>query len=503
MPRSVKNIIVFLVALIAIGVSIYQLEDARRGIESIDVVVGKTPATLYELVDADGPVVVVAHGFAGSRQLMQAYSLTLAKSGYRVLAFDFEGHGRNPVPMSGDVTSIDGTTRLLVDETRRVISTARELDEKQVGIALLGHSMATDVLIRAALEEAEAGLPLDTLVAISMFSEAVTDTQPPSLLVINGQWENRLRKPALQQLLLVDNNAQEGETAIRDDVVRRVVAAPYVEHVSVLYSSYALKETLTWMNSVFDRNSESAVEAIGGWILLLLAGIVLLFKPLVYFLPAESTAKTTLPLRIYLLAVFLPMFVTPLLALLPDFGFLPVLVADYLMLHLALFGLLQLLIVRTANDIRPAISNGVFRALAGAILLIVWGIVVFGFALDRYAASFLPTAGRLSIVGVLSLGTVLFMLSDTLVTQGGHSVLWRRLLARFALIASLLAAAFIDPDRLIFLLLILPVLLLFYMVHGLMGRWTARRCGPWAAGIGLGVCLAWALGVSFPLFDVG
>ena len=93
------------------------------------------------------------------------------------------------------------------------------------------------------------------------------------------------------------------------------------------------------------------------------------------------------------------------------------------------------------------------------------------------------------------------MLSDAVITQSGRGVLWRRLLARGALIASLIAAAFIDPDRLIFLLLILPVLLLFYAVHGLMGRWTAQRCGPWAAGIGLGVCLAWALGVSFPMFD--
>jgi len=47
------------------------------------------------------------------------------------------------------------------------------------------------------------------------------------------------------------------------------------------------------------------------------------------------------------------------------------------------------------------------------------------------------------------------------------------------------------------------VLLLFYLVHGLMGRWIAQRCGSLAAGVGLGVCLAWALGVSFPLFDAG
>ena len=87
---------------------------------------GETPATLY--MDASAPPLrssIVSHGFAGSRQLMQAFSFHLARAGYRVLAFDALGHGRNPVPMAGDVTAIDGTTALLVAETRRVIE-ARE-----------------------------------------------------------------------------------------------------------------------------------------------------------------------------------------------------------------------------------------------------------------------------------------------------------------------------------------------------------------------------------------
>ena len=83
MPQTAKSIIVFLIALIAVAVSIYHLEEPRRGIEFSDVNIGKTPATLYELADTEGPIVVVAHGFAGSRQIMQAYSLTLADAGYR------------------------------------------------------------------------------------------------------------------------------------------------------------------------------------------------------------------------------------------------------------------------------------------------------------------------------------------------------------------------------------------------------------------------------------
>jgi hypothetical protein len=73
-------------------------------------------------------------------------------------------------------------------------------------------------------------------------------------------------------------------------------------------------------------------------------------------------------------------------------------------------------------------------------------------------------------------------------------------LARFALLLSLSLAALLDRERLGFVLLVLPVVLLFFCVHGLMGRWVAQRAGPLGAGIGLGLALAWALGVSFPLF---
>ncbi|MEM6937721.1 MAG: hypothetical protein AAF552_14775, partial [Pseudomonadota bacterium] len=139
-------------------------------------------------------------------------------------------------------------------------------------------------------------------------------------------------------------------------------------------------------------------------------------------------------------------------------------------------------------------------SLWGTALLVVWGIGAFGFALDRYAASFFPTAERLPLIGVLTLGTVPFMVSDSAITQAGRANIWRRVGARVPFFASLVAAAALDPERLTFVLIVLPVIVLFFVVQGLMGRWVGQRSGAAAAGLGLGLCLAWALGVSFPLF---
>jgi hypothetical protein len=73
-------------------------------------------------------------------------------------------------------------------------------------------------------------------------------------------------------------------------------------------------------------------------------------------------------------------------------------------------------------------------------------------------------------------------------------------LARVSLFSSLAIAAILDPDQLMFVLIVLPVFVLFFLVHGVMGRWIGQRAGATAAGFGLGLCLAWALGVSFPMF---
>ncbi|MDO8883674.1 alpha/beta fold hydrolase [Pseudotabrizicola sp.] len=481
-----SNLVIGVLALGIIALSAFMLERGRAGLVITDLAAGKTPATLYHQPESAGPLVVVAHGFAGSRQLMQAYSLTLAQSGYAVLAFDFEGHGRNPVPMSGDVNAIEGTTQRLVDQTLNVLAAGRDLPGVGQGVALLGHSMATDIIARAAIADGA----VNAVVGISMFSQAVTADQPARLLVISGQWEAMLRAAALQMARMVDPAAVEGATITAGDVTRRVVVAPGVEHVGVLYSGSGLREARDWLDATFERESAGPVVKPGLWILLLLAGVAVLFRPLAGLLPV-APARPVVPVRRFWAAVLLPAAVVPLVAVLIYRPFLPVLVADYLILHLALYGAAQLAILRVWPLPRVV--------WAAALALMLWGVAVFGFAIDRYAASFVPTAQRMGIIAALGVGTVPFMLADSVVAVGG----WRRLVARLAFVSSLTAATFIDLERLLFVLIILPVIVLFFLVLGPMGHWVTRQSGAGAAGLGLGIILAWALGVSFPLFVAG
>jgi pimeloyl-ACP methyl ester carboxylesterase len=477
-------------AALMIALAVVQLESPRQGIERTDFAVGETPATLYAAPEADGPLVVIAHGFAGSRQFMEAISLTLARGGYRAVAFDFLGHGRNPVPMGGDVDAIEGTTQLLIDQTRDVIAAGLARTGATGPVALVGHSMASDIVIRTALADDRVG----PVAAISMFSLAVTAERPERLLMVTGAWEPPLRQVALDRLRMVDPDGEEGDTVRAGETVRRAVVAPMVEHVGVLYSPTTLGEIRAWLDAGYGRQSgEASLARTGGWIALLLFAIPFLGWSLAALIPDSARAEPV-PRRTWWLAVLVPAIVAPLVATRVDTGLLPVLVADYVALHLLIQGGLQILILwRSGHRFGP------LRPVA-ALALAAFGIGVFGLALDRYAASFVLTGPRLPVFAAIAAGTVAFMIADAQITEAGRAALWRRLAARGIFLASLMGAVALDFERLMFLVIILPVIVIFYLIFGLMGHWVGLRAGPLASGLALGLILAWSLAASFPLF---
>ncbi len=494
------RIITALFALALMLLSIWQLETEREGLSIAPLVgTGTTPATLYLHKDGGpAPVIVIAHGFAGSRQLMEPFALVLAQAGYLVASFDFEGHGRNPRPMSGDVSTIEGTTRLLMNEAGRVAAAALAHPRADGRLAYLGHSMASDIVVRQALEAPST----DAVIAISMFSEAVSATDPRNLLVIAGAWEGRLAEEALKAAQLSDPDAQPGQ--ILGDPAqgtgRRAVIAPGVEHVSVLYSPTALEAARDWLDASFERESTAPIPWRGGWIMLLLLSTVALAWPLARMLPAHPPAPSAPLTRARVAVVALaPALATPLILAPFDIRLLPVLVADYLALHLGLYGAITLALLAVWGQLRGQFPA---RSLAIALGVVGFGILVLGGVLDRYVASFVPHAGRLGIIAALALGAVPFMLADGILTQGGRAGFGRVIVVRTAVLASLGLAVALNFEALFFLLIILPVIVLFFLLFGTMSGWVGRRTGqPAAGGLGLGLVLAWALGVSFPMFD--
>lgn len=516
MPLRFPQLAALALALLAIAAALWQLSLTRRDVIVSPIQVGTIPATIFRPADAAlGPVIVIAHGFAGSQQLMQPFATTFARNGYTAITFDFAGHGRNPSPLAGSITRAEGATQTLVREVAAVAELAHALGDGR--LAVLGHSMASDIVVRFA----QADPSVAATIAVSMFSPVVTAESPANLLIIVGDWEGMLKQEALRAVSLASAKAEppvpEAKPGVTygdfgRGVVRRAAFSPGVEHVGVLYSQASMREAQAWLDGSFGivRSELPYLDARGLWILLLLAGCVLLAYPLSKLLPAVTAtpAGAALPWRRLWLPLLLPTLATPLILRVAPTHFLPVLVGDYLAAHFAAYGLITALCLIWTGRGRssPSTARTSWSALAlGASLAIAFGFLAIVWPLNAFVTSFVPGPARVALVGAMLVGTLLFFLSDEWLTRGGgadgrSAARGAYLAAKIAFLLSLAIAVALDFERLFFLVIIIPVIVLFFIVYGLFSSWAYRRTGhPFVGGIANAAAFAWAIGVTFPL----
>jgi pimeloyl-ACP methyl ester carboxylesterase len=522
------------IAIAAIAAALWNLHGASAGILISSTALDGTPVTIYHPASPGiTPVVVIAHGFAGSQQLMRSFALTFARNGYVAVTFDFPGHGRSPKPLTGSITDANGATRTLVAELSRVAAFARGLGDGR--LAVLGHSMASDIVVRFSQETPD----IAATIAVSMFSPAVTATSPRNLLVIDGDWEGTLKREALRAVGLATSPALPEAGVTYGDMslgtARRAAISRHVEHVSVLYSQDSMREAVAWLDQSFGnkRRTEPLLDHSGPWIMLLIAGVVWLARPLSSLLPrvAVPPVGAGLEWRRLWMPLLVPMAATPLLLRVLPTHFLPVLVADYLAAHFAVYGLLTAICLQWPWP-RPAVSASSAtstttatatettmtdtaeaahfttsrqqtskRGLAlAALAVIVYGFVALVWPINDFFTSFVLARSRVILLLAMLVGTLLYFLSDEWLTRGAHAARGAYIVSKVCFLLSLALAIALDPERLFFLIIIVPVVVLFFLAYGLFSGWIYRRTGhPFVAGIANAVAFAWAIAVTFPL----
>jgi hypothetical protein len=194
----------------------------------------------------DAPGVVVAHGFAGSQQLMLAYGYALANAGYGVILLDFAGHGANGVTAVRESDALTDNVALAT----AVLQSQPEIDRNQ--LALLGHSMGSRAILEAGVNQGD--LYRATIAVSPGNVESVNENWPRNLLLTAGLWE----RPFLENAEAVFARAGGPNPDFSQDRARALLSVPNAEHISILFRPLSHDAARDWLDNVFGVQRVSA-----------------------------------------------------------------------------------------------------------------------------------------------------------------------------------------------------------------------------------------------------
>ncbi len=489
------RIAIALAGLTASTVALVSLTAPSRTHLVAETEVQGVPVRYVAPRDAEGvPVVLVAHGYAGSANMMRGYANTLASAGYAVATWDFAGHAAN--------RSVLGTREnQLAEDIATVVRFVQERREADASrIAILGHSMGSGAAMRAGIETPGT---FAAVIAVSPTDAAVTPEVPRNLQLQAGAFEPRFERNA-RELLEAAGGTREHPNA------RGLVIVPRVEHISIVYSSVSHNEAVAWLNATFDRDEPPAHRDrralwyalhVLGWVLI--AGAT---RPWVRLAVADDAARGGgdlpavkafgWPIRLIAAGAIAAVVIVGLnwgldelfsirLAGIDRLAVVPAVATWFLA-----FGIIWLTL-----GFRPAPPSWRSLVLALAFFLLLWLVVGLPGSLLAWrwwlvparVARWLPVAAA-CLPWLLGAGYALSA------SEGWARFGWFVTLT-LTLVGALGLVGIVTPG-LFFLVLILPVIPLVLAVTTLIG--TGLR-DPWAFGIGASLFFGWLLVAVFPM----
>lgn len=477
-----RRMVVLLIAAALVVLSWVQVSAARSGLTVRSLERDGVPMLFVApRAAARVPAVIVAHGFASSKQMMLGYGYTLAHAGYAALLLDFGGHGAN----AGRLVR-DGLQRDL-DTAYAVLIEQGEVDGSRV--ALVGHSMGSGAVMAAGIRDPER---YAAVVAVSPTGAGVTPEAPRNLLLQAGGWEGRFIDNA--RALLAAAGDESGGFAAGS--ARRLTIVPRAEHISILFRRESHQAVLDWLGQVFGEPRQTAyVDRRIAWYALHLAAwlaIVLALAPMLRSGPRTAAGKRMgrdlLGLAAGAAAAIAVLFVGNRLVSLQSFGGLQV--GAPVGLWLAVAGLIWLL--AGGNIARPS--------LKGLLL----GILLFGFLTAAFGVMAQPVWVQWWLVPprlwrwiLLAAACLPWFLAAGRAQQGaqaGKRALWW-LIQSVAMLGGLFLTLTLVPSLWV-LVLMMPLL---PVVLGLLTLAGTPFDQPWPYAIGSALFFGWMLAAVFPL----
>ncbi len=436
----------------------------------------------------DRPLVLVAHGFAGSTVIMRGFAFTLAHAGYPVVLWDFAGHGVNPQPLPADTRG----NALLVGAEAALAEALSRGSGDPGRVAILGHSMGSGVALVFGQEHSGTA----ATVAVSPVGQPVTPELPRNLLLMAGALEASFLRNA--EARLAEAGGPGGDPTA--GTARKLVVVPGVEHLSILFSPTAHAAARDWLDATFGPQSGAAeyTDRRVVWYGLGLVGALLLgaaLAPLVA--EPASVAVRRRPVWWCLLALLGGACGATLLLWLAGLAglelrnLLGLLVGGYLLLWFGLAGLLSLGLLW----LRPPFWS--LRGVLGGLLAfaVLWlGVGLLG---QQVWLPWLLIPRRLLLWPLGALLLLPWFLTAGETVEGAHALgrIGGWLAHSAVLVGAIFLALRLSPE-LGFLIIILP---LFPVIIGLHALAAAPYRGSWPFALSGALFVSWVLLAVFPL----
>jgi len=485
MALSRKRFTILLLSILLIILSWQQVLAANRGLVVREMTRDGVPLRFIAPANVqNAPAILVAHGFAGSKQLMLAYGYTFAHAGYGVMLLDFGGHGDNPSRLDRAA----GTLQADLDVAFAALREQPEVNETRV--ALLGHSMGSGAVLDAGVRDV--GRYAAT-VAISPREVEVTSSAPRNLLLQAGALEPPFAESARRLL----DAAGGPNDDLAGGLARALVMIPGAEHITILFRWRSHTAALDWLNQTFGLETaahyrDARILWYGVHLVSWLVGLTAV-APL---LPAAPRPPAKQKRKLW---SWLGLLVGPLLA-----TGLIVLVS-------------QAVNLSRVGGLLVGGAMGVWFFIMGSFWLatgfrlprltpraVLWGLALFAILWLAFGALahlvwlpwvLIPT--RLARWPFLALLLLPWLLAGGLAQAGagrGRRLAWW--LAQSVLLLVGLGAAVVLVPELSFLFLILPIL---PIILGILSVAGAAVDQPWAYAIGSALFFAWVVAAVFPL----
>ena len=476
--------------------SLFKLLNYEKHIETTYEIFENTPIVISAPIETiNNKLIFISHGFAGSTSFMRPIAISLAKAGFITIRFDFLGHGRHPQPYTGDITTVEGATQNFVKQTNSILTHYFRKYQKEAGV-IIGHSMASDIVIRSAKRNSK----IEGVIGISTYSNAITPTEPKNLLILNGQWEPPLRNKAKDMLSVAGiKNPQESILYgnFQDGTARKAIAVKNSDHIGVLYSTKTQQEIIKWVKQLSSKNLEFIPNRIGLWAALLFSSLFISFILSLKFLPDRKLRKYQFKFGRFFFGNVMAAILIPYVLKIYTIKFLTLPAHNYLINHLLLTSVLLIILLPIKFD-KSLLKS--FNLYIFALLFIFFTFVLGGI-LDNYVSSFYISDSRIRSFVFLTLGCVPIMVIVQMFYQASKHGWIMGNIGKLSIILSLSISILLDFKQLFILGYAVILLIAFGLIFGFLANLINNKYNNFlSVGIANGLVLAWAFATALPTY---